>query len=80
MEGALYPQQAEVPDLLCRGGTNIAADAALAVRARTLRGAVRKLLQAEGVAICDREIQLLLARLSDAMLEGIAIACYATQR
>ncbi len=54
-------------------------EAALAVHAFSLRAAMRGLLQADGVGVSEREVTLLLARLSDAMLEGVAI-CDAAHR
>src|SRR5687768_11718802 len=83
MNGPLIPQATFGPvrplaprddDLEIRAAAaGVSVEAALAAHAFSLRAAMRGLLQADGVGVSEREVKLLLARLSDAMLEGVAI-------
>lgn len=57
----------------------VSSEAALAVHSFSLHAAMHGLLLADGVGVSEREVKLLLARLSDAMLEGVAICNSAHQ-
>jgi PAS domain S-box-containing protein len=52
---------------------NFSPQTALAVRTRTLRAAMRGLLHGESAPVSEREVKLQLARLREAVLEGLAI-------